>query len=82
MKISEITAIEKDINVILSTNNGAVKITTTYLKKLYGEQNGIEVSNLFFTGIRLQRQNEFLGEALQKAFAKAGYKIGLGGWYD
>lgn len=82
VKISEITAIEKDINVILSTNNDAVKVTTTHLKKLYDEKDGTETSNLFFTGIRFQRQNKFLGEALQKAFAKAGYKIELGGWYD
>ncbi|TDX83319.1 hypothetical protein [Epilithonimonas xixisoli] len=80
--ISEIDAVEKDINVIFSANNDAVKITTTYLKKLYDEKDGTETSSLFFTGIRLQRQNKFLGESLQKAFEKAGYKIELGSWYD
>lgn len=76
--LSRITAISKDIKVTFDTEDDAVTITENSTDK----GTTTTQSNLFFTGIRLQTKNRSLGEALQKAFAKAGYKIELPYWYD
>ena len=80
--LNKITAIGKDINVILDTEESAVKINRKYIGKSSAEAEYNGVYNMFFTGIRFQKHNKPFGEALQKVFEKAGYKIELGSWYD
>lgn len=82
--LSKIKSVSKDSNVIFETfDEEDVKIIQAHpaSAKQLGYFRYLS-SGIFFTGIRNQRKNKFLGEALQKAFAKAGYKIELGSWYD
>lgn len=80
--LNKIIAIGKDINVILDTEESAVKINRKYIGKSSAEAEYNGIYNMFFTGIRFQKHNKHFGEALQKAFEKAGYRIELGSWYD
>ncbi|WP_312823004.1 hypothetical protein [Epilithonimonas sp.] len=80
--LNKITGIGKDINVILDTEESAVKINRKYIGKSNAEPEYNGVNNMFFTGIRFQKHNKHFGEPLQKAFEKAGYEIELGSWYD
>ncbi len=80
--LSEITGVGKDINVIFKTRQDAVKITRRYIGKSRDIPGYESTGNMFFTGIRQTRNNEYLSKALLKAFAKDGYTIKILYWYD
>lgn len=76
--LRKIKAIVKDINVIFETEPDAVVITQTNVK---GEPI-VRTSDLFFLNLSYDKQNESLADELIKAFAKAGYEIEKGVWFD
>ena len=82
--LSKIKSISKDINVIFETM-GEEDVAIGEAHYATAKQLGYfrtRSAGMFFTGIRSRKDNRKLGEDLQKAFAKAGYKIELGSWYD
>lgn len=76
-----IKVILKDINVILLTEEDVVR-TTTYHSKNGGSQEKTSFGNLFFLGLSLEKQNEFLATEIQKAFKNAGIALEKTHWYD
>lgn len=72
--LNKITAIGKDINIILDTEESAVKINRKYIGKSNAKPEYNGVYNMFFTGIRFQKHNKHFGEAFQKAFEKQATK--------
>ncbi|MFC0343105.1 hypothetical protein [Epilithonimonas hispanica] len=74
VSLNKITAIGKDINIILDTEESAVKINRKYIGKSNAKPEYNGVYNMFFTGIRFQKHNKHFGEAFQKAFEKQATK--------
>ncbi len=79
--LKSLIIIIKDIHVILLTEEEAV--TTTTFNSLKGaSKKEISYGNLFFLGLSSQKQNEYLGVEIQKAFKNAGIPIQKTHWYD
>ncbi|KPE49517.1 hypothetical protein [Chryseobacterium indologenes] len=80
--LSDITGVAKDINVVFTTQQDAVKTTRHYIGKNKDIPGYEGTGSMFFTGIRQALKNEYLGKALLKAFAQDGYSIRILHWYD
>jgi hypothetical protein len=79
--LSKIRVIGKDINIILESDDKAVKTTTRRFYKDQEKEEFVSDSDLFFVYINFPN-NEDVGNDLIKAFAKAGYHIKKNYWYD
>ena len=80
--LSKIRSVNKDVNLTFDTEANAVKVTEKPLGKETGKETENRTESIFFTGILNAKNNKYLGYDLQNVFAKAGYKIELGYWYD
>src|SRR5690606_8679594 len=85
VNITKIKAVAKDINVVFLTIPHAVKEVFTY-NSCVADSNTpraeTHYSDMFFTEIKVQKNNEDLGKRLQQAFAENGLKINVPYWYD
>jgi hypothetical protein len=79
--LQSILKISKDTQLILITEDKAVK---THYNTVGGddpkEQRNLE--RFFYLYIENEKQNDDLGNELQKAFEKAGYSVEKDNWYD
>jgi hypothetical protein len=77
VELNQITLVEKDLQVVFSSEIDAVKIIRTT-----GEKIDVSYDNLFLTHLSIGKYNEFLADELVAAFKKAGYTIEKGEWMD
>ena len=81
--LSDISSLDKDINIILSTEGDKVLVTTKiYSNKRELIRTEITYNNMFFTQIYEEKRNKKFRDKLLKAFANAGYTINFEFWYD
>lgn len=80
--LDKIKNVSKDIGVFLDTLSEDVIITST----LYLEDGTTTTSEYNYHFLRTycvtEKQNEYLGDELVKAFKEAGYPITVSHWYD
>ena len=81
--LKDISELLKDINVIfVTTGKDAVETYTYFNEDGTLEAPEISKTNLFFTEINKERQNQHFRDALVKAFKKAGFEIESVVWFD
>lgn len=76
--LGKIKAVVKDINVLFQTEDEAVVSTTI---SSTGEKS-VNRSNQFFLYLSCEKQNDYLGEQIVKAFKKGGWSIEKNVWAD
>lgn len=83
VRLAQIKSIEKDINLVLFTQENSVLETVTMYDAAGAMKNKTETkASIFQTFISKEKNNEKLKIALLKAFKKAGYPISNEYWYD
>lgn len=81
--LAKVKSLVKDINVLFETEDDAVTlVTSTTTEDGIVRPSETAHSNLFFTGISKETNNESFRDKLLAAFKKAGYKIGCTIWAD
>ncbi|PZR25507.1 MAG: hypothetical protein DI535_17615 [Citrobacter freundii] len=76
--LGKIKAVVKDINVLFETEDGAAVSTTV---SSTGEKS-INRGNQFFLYLSCEKQNDYLGEQIVKAFKNGGWNIEKNIWAD
>lgn len=79
--LSKISSIGKDINIIMNSDGGEVQINSKSVDKNNNQQTRSTNSGIFFTYMHFNN-NEYIGDNLVKAFAKAGFPIKKLYWYE
>lgn len=80
--LRDITEVVKDINVILKAKDNSVIKNSTFINN-QGEKQDIEtVDNLFFLQWCYEKNNEEIGNEIQKLFGQLGTKLSKNYWYD
>ena len=83
VSLEKITGFLKDINVIFTTDgNDVLETITIYNEKREVLKTYTNTTNLFFTQISKEINNESFGKAIVKALKKAGFEINLDIWAD
>lgn len=83
--LDKIKGIAKDSNIIFLTETDAVKEVLNYqqcIADISTPRTETVYSDLFFTEIKIQKNNKEFGLQLQEAFFQNGFKIELSYWYD
>ncbi|NHN24648.1 hypothetical protein FIA58_003075 [Flavobacterium jejuense] len=81
--LDKISGFIKDINVIfLTDDNDVLETITSYDKNRVLLKTNTHKTNLFFTQISKEINNESFGKAIVKALKKAGFEIDLEVWAD
>lgn len=79
----KIKAFIKDINVIFRTGDNDVEvIIKTFNDHREIIRTDVNKTNMFFTEISREKNNEYFRDKILKAFKKAGYSIDSEFWYD
>ncbi|MFC3159592.1 hypothetical protein SAMN05443633_11375 [Chryseobacterium arachidis] len=78
--LNKILKIAKDLQIILETERNAVSETFITFNEEKKEEK--LQGSMFFVYLTIEKRNEHLGDELQKAFEKAGYKVTKEYWYD
>ena len=80
--LKDITEVVKDINIILKAKDNSVIKNSTFINNK-GEKQDIEtVDNLFFLQWCYEKNNEEIGNEIQKLFGQLGTKLSKNYWYD
>ncbi|WP_126973397.1 hypothetical protein [Gynurincola endophyticus] len=77
-----LNSVLKDINVLMEAEGKVVKITRTPEISKDVKDTVVHYTDLFFLHFCYEQQNEYLADALIKAFKKANLTIVKNGWYD
>lgn len=79
--LSKISSIGKDFNIIFNSDSGDITVKSKSIDKSNNTQTYETNSETFFTHMHFA-DNEYIGDALIKAFIKAGFPIKKVYWYD
>ncbi len=82
VRLKDIIAIVKDINIILETNENAVLKSTTFINDKKDKETVESVDDLFFLQWCYERSNEEVGDEIIKLFQNIGQNIKKEIWYD
>ncbi len=80
--LKDITEVVKDINIILKAKDNSVIKNSTFINNKGEKQDSETVDNLFFLQWCYEKNNEEIGNEIQKLFGQLGTQLSKNYWYD
>lgn len=80
--LKDITEVLKDINIILKSKENSIIKNTTITDENGNKQEIETVDNLFFLQWCYEKNNEEIGNEIQKLFGQLGTQLSKNYWYD